>query len=184
MARYDMDKLRYWVEAGVNIPKRKIFLDGYMDDKRLGELVRAVQEMADINRDPIDLYINSGGGDVSPGLALYDLLESLTDIVIRTHAVGLVGSMAFILFLVGDERRASKRVRFMHHKGYCQLPEGTEDQIHSEANEVSHMEATCNEIVKEKTTKDLKWWNAQIKSVNMWFGKEEAIKYGVVTHED
>lgn len=52
---------------------------------------------------PVTLYINSPGGEVQSGLALYDVMQAVT-CTIRTVCLGMAASMGALLFIAGDER--------------------------------------------------------------------------------
>lgn len=72
----------------------------------------------------ITMYINSPGGEVSSGLALYDVMKAI-QCPIRTVCVGTAASMAAILFLSGDKRdRPPGRWPWTlsHRRGYCCTP--------------------------------------------------------------
>jgi len=173
---------RYYMEFGVDIHNRKLFLDEDIDDVSVGWIIRAIQRMLSMNNEePIDLYINSYGGEIYSGLALYDVLEDL-DVTVRTHATGKVCSMGFILYLVGDERFSTKRARFMHHEGSL-ASEGKISEIKDELKEMTIIENICNDIVKEKTGKNNKWWQARILRKEFWFGVKEAKEWGIITND-
>lgn len=54
---------------------------------------------------PVTLYINSPGGEVQSGLALYDVMQAVT-CTIRTVCLGMAASMGALLFIAGDERES------------------------------------------------------------------------------
>ena len=63
----------------------------------------------------ITMYINSPGGEVSSGLALYDVMKAI-QCPIRTVCVGTAASMAAILFLSGDKRDMLAHSKVMHRR--------------------------------------------------------------------
>ena len=180
-ARFDNSK--FYIEFGIDIDKRKIFLDDYIDSYSIGWITRGIQEMIHQNYEkPIDIYINSIGGNIEDGLMLYDELEKLSYLTVKTHAKGIVASMAFILYMVGDERYCNKRARFMHHAGQM-YARGKPFAVDIEVNEFKHLEDECDTIVAERTGyKNKTWWKKLIKTDDKFFGKEKAKQYGVVTH--
>src|SRR5690606_18051846 len=68
----------------------------------------------DYKPQPIQMYINSGGGSVSDGFAIISAME-LSETPIVTYGMGLVASMALAIFVSGDVRLASRFTRFMYH---------------------------------------------------------------------
>ena len=62
----------------------------------------------------ISLYINSPGGEVQSGLALYDVMQAVT-CTIRTVCLGMAASMGALLFIAGDEREVLPHSRVMIH---------------------------------------------------------------------
>ncbi len=63
---------------------------------------------------PITLYINSPGGEVQSGLALYDVMQAVS-CPIRTVCLGIAASMAALLFIAGDDREILPHSRVMIH---------------------------------------------------------------------
>ncbi|RDB57504.1 ClpP family protease [Senegalimassilia anaerobia] len=63
---------------------------------------------------PITLYINSPGGEVQSGLALYDVMQAVS-CPIRTVCLGMAASMGALLFIAGDEREILPHSRVMIH---------------------------------------------------------------------
>ena len=63
---------------------------------------------------PITLYINSPGGEVQSGLALYDVMQAVS-CPIRTVCLGMAASMGALLFIAGDERVILPHSRVMIH---------------------------------------------------------------------
>lgn len=63
---------------------------------------------------PITLYINSPGGEVQSGLALYDVMQAVS-CPIRTVCLGMAASMAALLFIAGDDREILPHSRIMIH---------------------------------------------------------------------
>lgn len=63
---------------------------------------------------PITLYINSPGGEVQSGLALYDVMQAVS-CPIRTVCLGMAASMGALLFIAGDEREILPHSRIMIH---------------------------------------------------------------------
>ena len=63
---------------------------------------------------PVTLYINSPGGEVQSGLALYDVMQAVS-CPVRTVCLGMAASMGALLFIAGDERWMLPHSRIMIH---------------------------------------------------------------------
>ena len=94
--------------------QRIIVLDTEVDDRVANRLCAQLLLLsAEDSRSDISLYINSPGGSVSAGLAIYDTMRLIPNDV-RTLALGLAGSMAQFLLCAGT---AGKRFRLWRHRG-------------------------------------------------------------------
>ena len=94
---------------------REIFLTEEVNKSTSNELIKELMylEMEDDSAE-ITLYINSPGGDVVSGLAVYDYL-TLMKAPIRTVSIGCAASMGAILFLAGDKREMLPHTQIMIH---------------------------------------------------------------------
>lgn len=94
---------------------REIECVGVLNEESVNSLILQIRylERMDPNAE-ITIYMNSPGGEVASGLALYDVMKAVR-CPIRTVCVGLAGSMAAILFAAGDTREMSAHSRVMIH---------------------------------------------------------------------
>lgn len=181
-AKYDNTK--FWIEYGIDLEKRRVMLDEDVDEYSVGWIIRGIMKMVDLDdTKPIDVYVNSFGGSIYDGLALFDELESLDFLTVRTHAKGKIMSMAFILFMVGDERYCRPRATFMHHEGSDYI-EGKRTHIEKEVEELKRIDKMCREIVTDRCPKKTAdWWREHEKYVNRYYDFKKAKSLGIVTHE-
>ena len=94
---------------------RKITLLGRVDDESVNSLITQLLYLEkDAPGEEITLYINSGGGEVGNGLALYDVMQHISSPV-RTVCVGMAASMAAVLFAAGDRREIFTHSKVMIH---------------------------------------------------------------------
>lgn len=171
-----------WIDNAFDLQKRKIMLSADVAEAPISRIIRAIHKMIEIdNESPIDIYINSYGGSVHEGLALYDTLEACP-VQIRTHALGKVCSMGFIVYLAGDVRYSSARARFMHHETNIESEDSASiARIKDDIKEYDRLDDILNGIVENNTNKNNKWWLSKINGKDFWFGRAEAREYGVVT---
>lgn len=180
-----LDGFRYWAEMGIDVEKRRIMLDEDVCEYNTGLIIRALRRMVDDNLDdPIDFYINTYGGSVYDGLALYDVLESLGQYVkIRTHALGKIMSMGLILYLSGNERYSSPRSTFMAHTISSGVI-GKAFEMDIENTEVKRLEDELLDILAQRTRLKKSWWKKQIKYEDCFYNKDRALELGIVTNEE
>lgn len=94
---------------------REILCVGEINSVTVNSLINQIRYLA--KSDPekeITMYINSPGGEVSSGLALYDVMKAVK-CPIRTVCVGTAASMAAVLFASGSERDMLPHARIMIH---------------------------------------------------------------------
>lgn len=128
---------------------------------------------------PIQLIINSFGGEVYSGLGLIDVIDnSKTPIYTICHGTAM--SMALIIYAVGHKRIASKYSTFMYHESWYES-KGSIQQHKQELKENQRTEQICDEIFLSRTKFNIKQLNSiKEKRSEYYFGVEEAKKYGLV----
>jgi ATP-dependent Clp protease protease subunit len=132
-------------------------------------------------RGDISLYINSPGGSVSAGLAIYDTMRLIPNDV-STLALGLAGSMAQFLLCAGT---AGKRFSLPHaqvlmHQGSAGFG-GTAADIEIYAEQLGRTGATMMRLISEHTGQPLERVE-QDSLRDRWFSAGEARDYGIVDH--
>lgn len=94
---------------------RQLELVGPVDAESVASIVRCLLHLQ--KRDPkapVTLFVNSPGGEVQSGLALYDVMSAIS-CPVRTVCLGLAASMAALLFIAGDTRDMLPHSRVMIH---------------------------------------------------------------------
>lgn len=130
------------------IQERIIFIDSVITANLANEIIAQLLILdADSNK-PINIYINSPGGSVSNGLAIYDVAMNIKS-PIRTICVGMAASMAAILMLMGKERCALKHSKIMMHEVSSEV-EGKTKDIEVDFKRHKDYQHSLYEIVKEK----------------------------------
>ena len=128
----------------------------------------------------LTLILNSGGGSIYDGLALYDRLRTCT-LPVTTIGLGMVASMAFIIFVAGDKRICTKRVRFLNHQAKISIS-GRVADIDIEQAETKMIEDMCIEIIATRTKLNPQKQKKDTKAGDKYIGADEALKTGIV-HE-
>ncbi len=162
--------------------QRIIVLGTEVDDQVANRLCAQLLLLsAEDPRNDISLYINSPGGSVSAGLAIYDTMRLIPNDV-STLAMGLAGSMAQFLLCAGT---AGKRFSLPHaqvlmHQGSAGFG-GTAADIEIYAEQLGRTGATMIRLIAEHTGQPLE--RVERDSLrDRWFSAEEARDYGIVDH--
>jgi len=161
---------------------RIIFLAGGVDDDIANLIIAQMLFLSnEDSKTDINFYINSPGGSVTAGLAIYDTMQFLRCDV-STTCVGLAASMGAWLLASGTagKRFALPNCRIMLHQPLIGgVMQGTATDLSIEAKEMLRLRERMYEIMakhtgqpKEKIHKDC--------DRNLWLEADEAIKYGVV----
>jgi ATP-dependent Clp protease protease subunit len=164
------------------LKERIIFLGTAIDD-HVANLVIAqllFLEAEDPEKD-IMLYINSPGGMVSAGLAIYDTMQYIKPDVC-TICVGQAASMAAVLLAAGakGKRYALPHSRIMIHQPMGAF-QGQATEVEIQAKEILRLRDILNEILAKHTGQDKKRI-AKDTDRDFYMSSEEAQKYGIIDH--
>lgn len=161
------------------LAERKIFLWGQVDDKSAKHVIDRLMYLDSIETKDIHLYINSPGGYVTSGFAIYDCIKSLNSEV-STICTGFAASMGSILLSVGQK---GKRFIQPHARVMIHQPSG------GARGQASDIEITAQELLKTKelSAKILaencgQTFEKIMKDFNRdhWMSAEESVAYGIV----
>jgi len=162
------------------LKERIIFLGTAIDDTVANLVIAQLLflQSEDSEKD-ISLYINSPGGTVTSGLAIYDTMQFLK-CDITTYCVGQAASMAAVLLAAGTKgkRYALPNSRIMIHQplGGAQ---GQATDIHIQAQEIMRMKKILNEILALHSGNKVERLEKDTDRDN-FMSAEEAVKYGLV----
>ena len=135
---------------------RIVFLGSAIDDEVANSLVAQLLFLqSDDPKADIHLYVNSPGGSVSAGLAIYDTMQFVTCDV-ATYCVGQAASMGAVLLTAGaaGKRFALPNARIMIHQPLAGM-QGTAEEIDIHVRELRRVKARMNEIMKRHTGHDM-----------------------------
>lgn len=126
----------------------------------------------------ITIYINSPGGEVSSGLALYDIMQAVK-CPIRTVCVGIAASMGAILFTAGDKRDILPHARVMIHDPLISCGVGGNAlHIKSLSEDLMRTREITGKILAEHTKKPIEEIYKKT-ATDSYFYAEEAVAYGL-----
>ena len=161
---------------------RIIFLGSAMNDEIANLLIAQLLflESEDPDKD-INFYINSPGGIVTAGLAVYDTMQYIKS-NIATVCIGQAASMAALLLAGGSEakRYSLPNSRILIHQPMGGF-QGQASDIAIQAKEILRMKETLNNILATHTGKDLKVIQEDTDR-DYFMSGEEAKEYGIIDH--
>jgi ATP-dependent Clp protease protease subunit len=162
------------------LKERVIFLVGPVNELSANLIVAQLLFLESENPEKdISIYINSPGGSVSAGLAIYDTIQFIKPDV-STLCVGQAASMGALLLCAGakGKRFALPNSRVMIHQPMGGF-QGQASDIEIHAKEILYLRQRLNEILARHTGQDIKTIERDTERDN-FFGADEAVKYGLV----
>ncbi|SDN99802.1 ATP-dependent Clp protease, protease subunit [Desulfonauticus submarinus] len=127
----------------------------------------------------INFYINSPGGSVTAGLAIYDTMQYISAPV-ATVCIGQAASMAALLLAAGEKgmRYALPHSRILIHQPMGGF-QGQATDIDIQAKEIIRLKSILNEILSKHTGKDIKKVEKDTER-DYFMGAKEALSYGII----
>ncbi|MHB2022321.1 MAG: ATP-dependent Clp protease proteolytic subunit [Mycobacteriales bacterium] len=162
--------------------ERIVFLGSAVDDPVANTICAQLILLAaeDPDRD-IALYINSPGGSVSAGMAIYDTMQYIQNDV-ATYALGLAASMGQFLLCAGTKgkRYALPHARIMMHQPSGGIG-GTASDIAIQAEQMIYTKRTMQERIADHTGQSVEQIEKD-SDRDRWFTADEARDYGFIDH--
>lgn len=160
---------------------RKLFIEGEITSPSACEFVRAIMLLIkeDANK-PIDIYINSPGGEVNAGLLIYDALKGVKT-EINLHCIGMAASMAAIILAGGKKghRFILRHSRTMIHEPLISGGVGgSATSIKRTAESIMETKRISVDLLASDTGKTRKEVEAAI-SFDNYMNAEESIAFGL-----
>jgi ATP-dependent Clp protease, protease subunit len=161
--------------------ERIIFLGTEVKDENANAICAQLLLLAAEDSKDIHLYINSPGGSVSAGMAIYDTMQYVRPDVV-TVAMGLAASMGQFLLAAGakGKRYATPHARIMMHQPSGGMG-GSASDIRIQAEQMLHTKRQMAQLIARHTGRTV----AEIENDSdrdRWFTAEEALEYGFVDH--
>ena len=158
---------------------RIIILSGEIDDGMSNSIVAQLLYLDGINHDDISIYINSPGGSITSGMAIYDTMNFIQSKV-STICIGLAASMAAFLLSSGEfgKRFILENAEVMIHQplGGAQ---GQATEIKIAAERILKLKSKLNKILANNTGKSLKKIERDTER-DFFMNAKEALEYGIV----
>lgn len=162
------------------LKERIIMISGEIDDTVSSLIIAQMLFLESESSDKdIHLYVDSVGGEVAAGLAIYDTMQYIKP-DISTICMGLAASMGALLLAAGvkGKRYCLPHARVLIHQPMGGIS-GQAADIAIHANEILKVRESINRILSDHTGKSMKEIGKDTDR-NFWMSPEEAVKYGIV----
>lgn len=178
-ARNNSASFRDAVEARM-AELRIVDLMGTVDSGMAYEAGMRLRYLASENKKPITLYLNTPGGSVVDGLAMYDMIKSINSKVpVNIIANGACMSMGMIILQAGTKRLATPNTHFMLHElmysGQGKLSEQQDQYEHAK-----RLQERLNTILSGRTGMRPNELTKKINRKDYYITAEEALKYKLI----
>jgi ATP-dependent Clp protease protease subunit len=161
---------------------RIIWLGSEVRDDNANEIAAKLLLLAaeDPKKD-IYLYVNSPGGSITAGMAIYDTMQFVPNDIV-TVGIGMAASMGQLLLTAGTKgkRYITPNARVLLHQPHGGFG-GTASDIQTQAQLILDMKRRLAEITAAQTGKSVEQINAD-GDRDRWFNAQEALEYGFVDH--
>ena len=158
---------------------RIIILSGEIDDNLANSIVAQLLYLDSLNHDSINLYINSPGGSITAGMAIYDTMNYIKSKV-STICIGMAASMAAFLLSSGE-----KGMRFILPNGEVMIhqplggAQGQATEIKIAAERILKLKEKLNKILSENTGQSLEKISHDTER-DYFLSADEALEYGLI----
>jgi len=161
------------------LKNRIIILSGEINDESANSVVAQLLYLDSLNHDDISIYINSPGGSITSGMAIFDTMNFVKSDV-STICLGMAASMGAFLLSCGKK---GKRYILPHAEVMIHQPlggaQGQATEIKIAAERILKLKKKLNEILAENTGKPLKEVEEDTDR-DHFLTAEEAVEYGIV----
>lgn len=158
---------------------RIVLINGEIDDNNANIVVAELLYLDSLNHNDISIYINSPGGSVTAGMAIYDTMNFIESSV-STICIGIAASMAAFLLSSGEK---GKRCCLPNSEVMIHQPlggvQGQATEIKIAAERILKMKEKLNKILAENTGQDIKKIENDTERDNFMSSKE-ALQYGLI----
>ena len=162
------------------LKERVVFLVGPIEDHTANLVVAQMLYLESENPDKdIHLYVNTPGGTVNSGLAIYDTMQFIRPDV-STVCIGQAASMGAVILAGGaaNKRFALPHSRIMIHQPWGGF-QGQATDIDIHAREILEMRERLNQILSRHTGRELETVKEDTERDN-FMGGDQAVKYGII----
>ena len=164
------------------LKNREIFLTSAINDQSAVDTIKQLMYLDHKSADPVTIYINSPGGSVISGMAIYDYIRLMRSPV-TTVCVGTAASMGAILFLSGSRRMMLPHSKVMIHDPYfggTAMAGQKPLELKEKLNDLMETRKMLAEVIVEQTGMS-KRQVLNFTKKDTFFDAKEALKVGIAT---
>lgn len=171
--------LNLWLDYGVDIRRRRIFLHGDVDEGTIAYATRGLLFMAAESDDPVTLFISSYGGSIDETFVLYDVLQRVSCHV-TTVALGFCMSAAPLLLAAGHTRLASENCDFMLHTASFEV-EGSLSNVEAASKAVHNRCVRMDKLMALHSSMPYRHWKKFTEAkADVYFDARQAQDWGLI----
>ena len=147
----------------------------YINGEITQEVANSVRDQLAKSKDPIELHIDSQGGDVFAGLSIYNMLQRRE---VKVYVDGLAGSISSVIALSGDERpQISETGTFAIHNALINQTQGNHHELRQVANSLEKFSEIVASVYEKKTELELEEVK-ELMNTESIFTAKEAVQLG------
>lgn len=159
---------------------RQILLSGEINKELAQTVNKQLLLLESDGTKPIYIYIDSPGGDVSAGFAIFDMIRFVNAPVVLIGNGLIASAAALILLAVPKERRVGlPHSSYLIHQPLSEM-RGVATDLQIQAEEMAKTRALLNKIIAEQTGKDEKQVKKDTER-DYWLTADEALEYGLIS---
>ncbi len=159
------------------LTNRIIFIEGEINDYLSNLVVSELLYLDSINNEDIYVYINSPGGSITAGMAIYDTMKYVNSNVI-TVGIGICASMGAFLLSSGDKRYSLPNTEIMIHEPLGGAS-GQATEIKIVADRIIKLRSKLNKILSKNTGKPISKIEKDTER-DYYMEPKEALEYGLI----
>lgn len=159
---------------------RSLLLTGEINKEMADKLIKDLLVLESSSNEPIKLYINSPGGDVDSGFAIYDMIRFIS-CPVTIIGMGLVASAAALVLLAVPlkDRVGLPNSSYLIHQPLSEM-KGNATDIEIHALQLEKIKAKLNRIISEATGKSLEKVSHDTDR-DYWLDAQDAMQYGLIS---
>lgn len=139
--------------------------------------IKCLRYLDRLSKEPINLVLNSSGGTVNDGYAIYDVVRSMRSEV-TVEVIGVASSAATLILLSADKKHCHENVEIMVHDGIS-FAQGAMRDVEKQVDFLKLERTRYYEILAKHTKKPKKFWES-ICSNDSYFDAKQSLKLGLV----
>lgn len=162
------------------LDNRIIYVDGSIDDALAKDVIDKLLRLDTLNHDDIVIYINSNGGNVSSGLAIYDTMNMIKSKV-STVCIGKCFSMASVLLVNGakGKRYILPNAEVMIHE-VSSISVGKVGEMQKNLDHSRDLNHKLFKILAEKSNRTYNQIKNEATGKDLWLSASKALQYGII----